>query len=267
MITILTPTYNRKYTLERLYNSLLLQTNQQFEWLIIDDGSEDDTLKLVRKFIIEDKISIRYYFQENHGKPQAINFGVEKALFEYIFIVDSDDILPNNSIEIICEKREFHEFQKDKFSGFCFRKGKMDGSLLGDELSGYYDNPKLYDSTQLNSLFNVDLAYVFKKNYMQKYKFPKFLNEKFVPELYIWNKITSDAKVFLYGNEIIYLCEYLPDGLSYNFKSQLRKNPKGFMLYYKDQFFREKKLLNKIKVILRIIQCKIFSFNLVKNSQ
>ena len=73
MITVYTATYNRAYVLENLYNSLLRQSNQSFEWLIIDDGSQDNTHKLVSKWIKDDKIKITYKFQQNKGKMEALN--------------------------------------------------------------------------------------------------------------------------------------------------------------------------------------------------
>lgn len=255
MITVLTPTYNRAHTLERLYNSLVLQKNHDFEWLIVDDGSTDNTLELIECFIKKNQIDIKFFFQKNKGKPSAVNFGVEKAAGDYIFIVDSDDKLTFDSIYTLKENILFHESRDIKFSGLCYRKADMNGSILGRSFDSYYDEAKLYNSSQLNELIKVDLAYCFKKSYMNNCRFPYFENEKFVPELYIWNKITDIDKVYLYANKAIYLCEYLPDGLTFNFKSQLKQNPNGFLLYYKDQFFRERKILNKLKMLLRSLQC------------
>ncbi len=258
MITILTPSYNRAHTLTRLFESLIQQSNQNFEWLIVDDGSHDKTFDLVSDFIGKNKINIKYFFQENKGKPSAVNFGVEKASGSYIFIVDSDDLLPADSIETICEKIKFHESLNNTFSGVCFRKSTLDGRLLGIDFKQNENKFKYLNSTELKNLFNVDLAYIFKRNVMLEYPFPFFDNENFVPELYIWNKITDYAKVYAYINKSIYLCEYLPDGLTANFKKQLRKNPRGFALYYKNQFKRESNLITKIKIFIRLAQCFLY---------
>ncbi|WGV12258.1 glycosyltransferase family A protein [Psychrobacter maritimus] len=93
MITILTPTYNRAHTLPKLYQSLIEQTNYSFEWLIIDDGSNDDTEALIKTYQVESNFSIRYYKKNNGGKCSAINTGVIHAHYEWIFIMDSDDSL------------------------------------------------------------------------------------------------------------------------------------------------------------------------------
>ena len=85
LITLFTPTYNRANLLCRLYQSLLLQTNQNFEWLIIDDGSTDSTRELVESYVKEAKIRINYFYKENGGKHTAINLGVEKASGDLFF--------------------------------------------------------------------------------------------------------------------------------------------------------------------------------------
>lgn len=263
MITILTPTYNRAHTLTRLFESLLEQTNQKFEWVVVDDGSTDSTHDLIEKFIHSSCLNIKYIYQDNQGKPSAVNKGVENSLGDYIFIVDSDDFLTKDCVEILQEKILLHIKNNNIFSGLCFRKGRVDGSILGEELiNTFEDDYSYYHSTELKNMLNVDLAYCFNRKYMEENKFPYFVGEKFVPELYIWNKITDSAKVYAYLHKVLYLCEYLPDGLTANFNQQLKNNPKGFFLYYNDQFFREQIVFNKIKMFIRVVQC--FFYKLVK---
>ena len=100
-ITVFTPTYNRGYTLKKLYNSLKKQSDNDFEWLIIDDGSTDDTKSLVKDFIKENKVNIRYMYKKNEGKYKAINTAIDLAKGELFFIVDSDDWITEDSIETI----------------------------------------------------------------------------------------------------------------------------------------------------------------------
>jgi glycosyltransferase involved in cell wall biosynthesis len=101
MITIFTPTYNRAYSLRRLYDSLCKQTSNDFEWLVVDDGSTDDTENLINSFIADGKVDIRYFKQANGGKHRAINFGVREARGELFFIVDSDDQVTPDAVEWI----------------------------------------------------------------------------------------------------------------------------------------------------------------------
>ena len=103
MLTLLTPTYNRGNLLVRLYESILKQTYRDFEWLIVDDGSTDDTRKVLEGQILNDAnnnhLTVRYVYKNNGGKHTAVNKGVDLANGELIFVADSDDMLPENAIE------------------------------------------------------------------------------------------------------------------------------------------------------------------------
>lgn len=258
MISILTPTFNRDYTLERLFDSLNQQTCENFEWVVVDDGSTDGTKKLIQQLSEEAKFKIKYIYQNNNGKPSAINTGLKISSGSFIFIVDSDDIITNNAVEKIYQDLSYIYDENIKFSGLCYRKGYLNGKMLGPDFNDGENEFELMTATELKNKLNVDLAYCFKKELLEKFNFPIFKNEKFVPELYIWNKITDIEKVVL-KNEILYLCEYLPDGLTANFNIQLKRNPNGFLLYYKDQIFRENLFINKVKMALRVLQCLIYS--------
>ena len=98
MITIFTPTYNRAYKLSDLYESLLQQTCFDFEWLIIDDGSTDNTRDLIETFDANGKFPIRYFYKQNEGKQVAINYAAKEAQGEWVFIVDSDDMLTTDAV-------------------------------------------------------------------------------------------------------------------------------------------------------------------------
>ena len=106
LLTVCTPTYNRAHTLPRLYESLVRQTSQDFEWLVVDDGSTDNTRELVDGWVAEGRIRIRYVYKENGGKPSAHNLGVRMAAGELFFCVDSDDYLTDNAVEVIRNNSE-----------------------------------------------------------------------------------------------------------------------------------------------------------------
>ena len=101
MLSIITPTYNRSRELQRAYKSLLDQTSKSFEWIIIDDGSIDDTKKIVEKLKKENKIDINYISKENGGKPSAYNTGVIHSKNDLLLCLDSDDILTNDAVATI----------------------------------------------------------------------------------------------------------------------------------------------------------------------
>lgn len=251
MITILTPTYNRAYTLNRLYNSLCAQTNKRFEWLIIDDGSTDNTANLVEAMQQDAKIAIQYHRQTNSGKHVAVNEGVKLSDRDWVFIVDSDDMLTKNAINIIIDAIN-HYSEKKHIVGLCFRKAYFNNKMIGVEIAEDILN---ISPTEASQLFQGDLAYIFTKQALINNPFPVIDNEKFVPELYVWNKIADRGSILFFPKKIVYLAEYLADGYTQNFKNNLRKNPQGFKLFYQDQLKREKSLKNKVKCFIRSWQC------------
>ncbi len=257
-ITVFTPTYNRAYTLHQLYDSLCRQKNKDFEWLILDDGSQDETEQIVNRWINEKIIDVRYFKTQNGGKSRAINKGVLIANGELFFIVDSDDYLMDNAIDkVLFHWNKIEE--KFKYSGVCARRIYTTGEKIGG------DNIKfdIIDSDNLSFHYslgiNADIAEVFRTDLLRKYPFPEFENEKFVPEAFIWNKITR-LYPMRYFNEGIYVCEYLSDGYTKNFKRNLKQNPKGFRLYYNSLLTNKGKIpvVHRIKALIRICQCNYF---------
>lgn len=258
MISILTPTYNRSYTLERLFDSLVAQNDQDFEWVIVDDGSNDNTKELVNSLKAKNKICIHYYYKENNGKPMALNLGAKKCNGDFIFIVDSDDMLTNDAVLSIKQSISNASKEGKSISGVGFRKAYFSGDIIGEKIETGSETIAYLNSSEAANMLRGDLAYCFTKKHFLAYPFPSFSNEKFVPELYIWNKITDKDKIRFDVSKIIYLCEYLDDGLSKNFHSLLKKSPKGFKLFYFDQFKREKYFIKKIKMALRYLQCSLY---------
>ncbi|MGX4598601.1 glycosyltransferase family A protein [Faecalimicrobium sp. JNUCC 81] len=219
--TIFTPTYNRDYILTNLYNDLKNQTFKDFEWLIVDDGSTDNTKKLVDKFIAENKINIRYIYKKNGGKHTAINTGVKNAHGELFFIVDSDDGLIKDSIEVV--DREWNEV-KDK-TGFCGVVGlcaNPDKTTLGTKMP---EDKKICHFADLYYKFGVkgDKTIVFLTDVLKDYPFPDRKDVKFIPESIVWNEISKSYKVTCINKHMI-IREYLEDGLTNNVlsKSSLR---------------------------------------------
>ncbi|WP_312273480.1 glycosyltransferase family 2 protein [Pseudescherichia sp.] len=257
MISILTPTYNRYHTLQRLYDSLCAQDCMSFEWVIVDDGSIDETQTMINAFVAEDKLHIKYFYQENRGKPCAINAGVSLCQNDYIFIVDSDDALTKDAISQLINAVNEAVEARLPFSGVGFRKATFDGQIMG--VSPFSGESILYlNATEAASIFKADLAYCFKKNSLLRYPFPFYKNERFFPELFIWNKITDESKIRFNANKIIYIAEFLEDGLTKNFKKQLKIYPYSFKVYYADQFQREKTMIKKAKMLIRYFQCLLY---------
>ena len=226
MITVLTPTFNRSHTLPRLFESLCSQECKDFEWIVIDDGSTDDTQALLSDFEKSAPFVIRVIQQPNSVKHVAINVGTFAAMGNWVLIVDSDDALTPDAITTIKEK--LSQFNSNSLVGLSFRRAYFDGKIIGKRIVG----PSVMKLTpsEASALFKGDLVYVFKKDSMLKNPFPVIPDEKFVPELYIWNKISDAGNIYFFVDKYIYLCEYLPDGYSHNFSANLKRNPQGFLL-------------------------------------
>ncbi|AXV20063.1 glycosyltransferase family 2 protein [Aeromonas veronii] len=254
MITIMTPTYNRAYVLPRLYDSLCQQTRQDFEWLVIDDGSTDGTAELIFDYRVKSDFSINYYYKENGGKHRAINEGVVHATGDWIIIVDSDDLLTGDAV---AKLYDVMNHIGSEFVGMCFRRTTLSGHIIGISDPAWIKSIVM-QPIMAGHVLKGDLAYVFRTNVMRECPFPEFPGEKFVPELYIWNKIADIGKIVFYVDQVIYLCEYLPDGYTSNFKKNLRSNPCGFGLFYRDQVIRDTRLFGKVKACVRSLQCILY---------
>jgi glycosyltransferase involved in cell wall biosynthesis len=231
MITVFTPAYNRVYTLTRLYDSLVNQTNKDFEWLIINDGSTDNTEGLIQSFFDEKKIRIRYIKQENGGKHRAINRGALEAEGELFFIVDSDDYLSKNAIERINYHYTYIKGKED-FAGICGCKAYFSGERVGGKAAF-----TVLDCNSLDFRYKYkikgDVAEVFRTEILKQYPFPDIAGEKFCPESLVWNRIAMKYKLRWF-NENIYLCEYLPDGLTSKIFEIRKKSPQASILCYSE---------------------------------
>ena len=226
LITIFTPTFNRAYTLTKLYKSLLSQTDKNFEWLIIDDGSKDNTEELVQSFIDEKNIPIRYIKKENEGKHTAINIGSELAWGELFFIVDSDDYLTEDAIKNIKEDWEKYKNIND-ICGIIYLREHKDKSIIGDKFEKDY-----ILSNKINEVVYIkisgDKSEIVKTDIIKNYKFPKYKGEKFLGEDVLWLNLSRRYK-FLFVNKAIYVTEYLEDGLSMAGRNLRIKCPYGGM--------------------------------------
>lgn len=225
-ITIFTPTYNRVDTIRRLYDSLCRQSSKEFEWLIVDDGSKDDTKKMVNQWIVENKIIINYYYQKNSGKMVAHNRGVKLAQGELFVCVDSDDILSDNAIE-----RTIMEWEKHKKNciGILAYKVQLNGkpsTILKNTSFEYSTLKNAYDYYGLSG----DTMLIFRTDILSKYQFPVFSGEKFVPEGYLYDLLDQEGKLY-FLREKLYICEYQENGYTSNMAKLLKNNPQGYFVY------------------------------------
>ena len=230
-ITVFTPTFNRGYIIENLYKSLQRQSYKNFQWIVIDDGSKDDTEKLFEKWTNEDNLfDITYKKVKNGGKHRAINRAIEIAEGELFFIVDSDDYLTDHALEKVIKWEETIK-NKNEFAGVAGVRGYSINSRIGNTFKGEYIDATSLERNKNN--ITGDKAEVFYLDILKKYKFPEFEGEKFVTEKVVWNQIAYDGYKIRWFNEIIYICDYLEDGLTKSMSRIELENPKSLALSMK----------------------------------
>ena len=225
-LTILTPTYNRGYILNRLYESLLNQKNQNFEWLIIDDGSNDDTSRVVEAFIKDEKLKIRYIKQNNGGKHRALNTGIKNIETELVFIVDSDDYLLPDAISEVLKLHQVYA-KDNNVCGYSFLRCFPDLQINGPQ---FKSSPYLSDyvTCRMNEGIDGDKAEVYKTDILKKYPFLEVPNENFLFEDYVWIQMANSYKT-VHVNIPIYVGDYLEDGLTKNIDKKKVSNPIGMI--------------------------------------
>ena len=214
-LTILTPIYNRKKEIEKLYDSLKKQTNKNFIWLIIDDGSKDNLIETIKQYQNENIIDIRFYRKENGGKHTALNFGINKITTRMTFIVDSDDWLINNAVEIIYETdKKYYNHTNEKLCGYTFLRQYPNGVINGKKFkrNAIIGN---YIDIRINKNIDGDKAEVFYTKCLKEYPFPEFEKEKFLGEDVVWIQMANKYKM-IYFNKAIYVGDYLKEGLTLN---------------------------------------------------
>lgn len=231
LLTVFTPTYNRAHTLGRTYQSLKRQTCKDFIWLIVDDGSTDNTKEIIKSWQdSEDTFEIRYLYKENGGMHTAHNLAYEHIDTLLNVCIDSDDAMPERAVELILKKWDEVKgeglagiigLDSDMNTGLIIGKGFPDG-MQRTTLSGYYAAGGAGDK---KLIYRTDII-----NQVPPY--PVFEGEKYVSLSYKYRLIDQQYKLAVL-NEILCLVEYQPDGSSNTMLKQYYKNPKGFAFWRK----------------------------------
>lgn len=231
LVSIFTPTYNREKLLRKVYNSLLNQTVKDFEWIIVDDGSTDNTEEVVNGFMKENKIPIIFRKQTNSGKHIAINLGVSVANGKLFFIVDSDDFLTTDAIAFIREKYTDIS-DNDTIGGLICRRGYSEDTVIGSKSKAEELVANAFD-VRFRFKTVGDMAEVVKLSVMKQYPFPEVVGEKFCSEGLIWFRIARNY-TFKWYAKVIYIGEYLEGGLSADSLKLRRESPVYTSLLYSE---------------------------------
>lgn len=230
MITVFTPTYNRVHLLDRLYHSLIFQTCKDFEWLVIDDGSTDETQQYMERVQKENAIKIRYYRQENGGKHVAHNTAVSLAEGDWFYCVDSDDWLADDAIFRISSA--LREVAQSDCAVIGY-KTLGDGKMLCKPFSPQMNHKGFYEMISMGA--GGEYSIILKANLIRKYLFPVVPNEKFSTEAILYDRLELDGYTMCPIPRVMTICEYQEDGLTSQIYQSLLKNPTAYQLFHKQR--------------------------------
>lgn len=225
-LSIITPSYNRGNMLKNCFESLRFQSNYDFEWIVVDDGSMDDT-RSVMEYISNEHIpfEIRYIWKENGGKHTALNAAHPYIHGKYVLILDSDDMLTSDAVETVLNGWSKYDANAD-IGIVIFLKQLSDGTICARGKA----EDIVIDVLNQKRICNVasDCCEVIRTELFKKYPFPVFDGERFLAETALWYRAGLDAKC-VYINKPIYICEYLEGGLTKSGKKMRIRNCHGGM--------------------------------------
>ena len=260
LFTVFIPTFNRAALLKRAIESVDKQTVRNFELLIVDDGSTDNTKNIVEMYQEKLDFSIRYHFQENQGKHVAHNTAIKLARGSFFVILDSDDMLVPNALQ----RLEFHWNQipeniRGQFAGVEGHCAYANGEIVGTRFP-----VNILDSNFLETRrkFQVggDKKNFIRTDVLREFPFPVFEGEKFIRESIVWDRIARKYS-FRYINEVIQIIEYQETGLSSNLFKLRVNNPKGFRLCFKEEVNLNAKLQSFPELYKNYVKYVRYSFH------
>lgn len=225
LLSVITPAYNRAELLKKCYESLLRQSDKDFEWIIVDDGSKDNTLDVVKTFDT-DGFDIVCVQKENGGKHTALNASHPFVRGKYVLILDSDDYLSDTAVEKVC--RGWRKWENEESVGMLtFLKGKAESEPLCT--APIAETPVDILRYKRRVVHSSDCCEVIRTELFLKLPFPVFPGERFMGEGVLWNRVAITHKC-VYINDVIYICEYLEDGLTKSGRAMRIRNPRGGMM-------------------------------------
>lgn len=257
-LTVFTPAYNRAHTIGRTYESLCRQTCKDFEWLVIDDGSTDNTKELVQSWIQENKISIRYIYQENQGMHGAHNTAYRNITTELNTCIDSDDYMPDDAVEQIVSF--WKEKGNEKYAGIIgLDISSKDKRVIGTDFPFDLKETKLGEYYQKGG--RGDKKLVYRTSVINQYPpYPVFSGEKYFGLGFKYQLIDQDYSLLILNKPLV-VVEYQEDGSSRNMYRQYWNNPKGFAFMRKQDMKYKKSLKRRVESCVHYVFCSIRSKN------
>ena len=276
-LTVFTPAYNRAHTIERTYRSLCSQTSTDFEWLVVDDGSVDDTRDLILSFltdisVINDNefygyskdaswLKVHYIYQQNQGMHGAHNTAYDAIQTELNTCIDSDDYMPCDAVEKILKLwLSLTDEEKLRYAGIVALDVKdKDLSLIGTEL------PRDRNSTTLSGFYDRggkgDKKLIYRTDVIKSVpKYPLFKGERYVGLAYKYMLVDQQYELLIL-NEPVCVVEYQLDGSSHSMYKQYWNNPQGWSFFRKTEMMYCKGIKRKMMVCTHYVSSSIISSN------
>lgn len=228
LLTVFTPAYNRGHTLPRTYESLCRQNSKDFIWLIVDDGSTDNTAQMIRQWQSNDNgFEIQYIYKENGGMHTAHNTAYEHINTELNVCIDSDDCMAPGAVEQIL--RKWDAVKNKGYAGIVGLDADFDGNIIGREF------PEGMEETTLTDYYATggagDKKLVYRTDIIRQYPpYPVFEGEKYVALAYKYRLIDQTYRLAVL-NKVLCNVEYQLDGSSNTMWRQYLQNPQGFAFW------------------------------------
>lgn len=264
-LTIFTATYNRGHLIHRLYESLKRQSNFDFEWLVIDDGSSDNTRELFKIWATENNpFTIRYYYQENQGLIRALNKGISLANGKYFSKIDSDDYVEDYFSENILRWIEDIDDSEDIYAVSGLRV-TCDGIPLKGIWPKFPEDSLYVDATDLErEKYNLDadMSEAWKTDILKQHPFPVWDNEKFAPEqLVLYDIALKGLKIRWYSVPMT-ICEYQEGGLTLGASKLEKENPMGYAMMYNQNLKIYKSFKRNLFDAMQMIALTVYAGNI-----
>ncbi|NLX92394.1 MAG: glycosyltransferase family 2 protein [Clostridiales bacterium] len=226
LLTVFTPTYNRAYILPKCYESMKRQSCKDFVWLVVDDGSTDNTGHLVQRWQAENNgFELRYIFQENQGMHGAHNLAYENIHTELNTCIDSDDYMPDDAVEKITDFWNICE-KDNSIAGFLALDAYENGKIIGTRFPKGVTSATSYDYYYKYGVKG-DKKFILRSDLAKLYPYPLFEGEKYVNLATKYSLIDIDYQL-QNTNDVVCIVNYLDDGSTLNMFKQYVSNPKGF---------------------------------------
>ena len=224
LLSIVTPTYNRVYTLPACYRSLTRQSCTQFEWIVIDDGSSDGTEQFFSE-LKDAPFPISYHWKENGGKHTALNASHPYIRGQYVLLLDSDDQLTPDAVERVLIA--WSRYAANPEIGIVTLLKGHDPEHPNCYAANEGVPVDIMAYRRICPVSN-DACEVIRADLFLAFPFPVFPGERFLSEGALWNRVSFTHKC-VYVNRVIYLCDYLEGGLTSSGKPLRIRNPRGGM--------------------------------------